>query len=289
MADVANLERLLERVFERTSARLFRSRVQAVQVERRIERVMEAARSRRGEAVVVPWRYRLRLHPADLDDVAARAGGGEALSARLAATALAFARAHGYHLARKPVVDLAADSSLERGRMEVDAVAEDAGPRKSSAPAPQPHAHAGPSPTTVLLVLGTPAAAAEAHAASAAPASVGPRADPGRVAGIRRTVGNATVAVVRVTDRLGRDTLVEVGVVPVIIGRATECGLSLADAKISRLHGRLELRRGALWYTDLGSRNGSRVNGTVMDEAMLAAGDRLALGDCVLVVESLPA
>ena len=38
MAAVADLERLLERVFERTSARIFRSRVQLVQAERRVER-----------------------------------------------------------------------------------------------------------------------------------------------------------------------------------------------------------------------------------------------------------
>ncbi len=293
MADVADLERLLERVFERTSARLFRSRVQAVQVERRVERVMEAARSGRGQTMVVPWRYRLRLHPADLDDLAVRSGGGEALAARVAAAALGFARAHGYHLARKPVVDLAADPTLERGRIEVDAVADDAGPREFVAPAPQPRAHVGPSPTTAVLVITPPepgpAPEPPPEPPPPAPEPSGPRADPGRVAGIRRAAVGATVAVVRVTDRLGRDMLVEVGPAPVIIGRATECAVSLLDAKISRQHGRLELRRGALWYTDLGSRNGSRVNGTVMDEAMLAAGDRLALGECVLVVESLPA
>ena len=290
MADVAYLERLLERVFEQTSARLFRSRIQAVQVERRVERVMEAARSGLGDGMVVPWRYRLHLHPADADDLAARTGGGEALGARLAVSALAFARWHSYHVARRPVVDLAPDPSLARGRIEVDAVADDAGPREYSAPAPvpaAPRAHVGPSPTTAVQVTAAPGAPEPASAAS--PQVAGPRAEPGRVAGLRRATHSATVAVVRVTDRLGRDALVEVGSAPVVIGRAAECDVSLADAKISRLHGRLELRRGALWYTDLGSRNGSRVNGTVMDEAMLAAGDRLTLGECVLVVESLPA
>jgi nitroreductase len=313
MAAVADLERLLERVFERTSARIFRSRVQAVQVEHQVERVMEAARSGHGQAVVVPWRFRVRMHPADLDDLAGRLGDAEALMGRLAASALAFARAHGYHVAHKPVVDLAGDLSLTRGRIEVDAVAEQGAVREQPAPQAMPAAASaassafprgrlGPTPTTAVLAVAVPLAppapppAPPASPAppppvvvrTAAPESAGPRADAGHANGLRRGAGHSSVAVLRLTDRLGRDRLVVVGPAAVTIGRASVCGLELADAKVSRLHGRLELRRGTLWYTDLGSRNGSRVNATVMDEAMLAAGDRLTLGECVLVVESLP-
>ncbi len=45
---------------------------------------------------------------------------------------------------------------------------------------------------------------------------------------------------------------------------------------------------GALVYTDLGSTNGSRVNGIRVDEIALGMGDRVQLGDTVLVVETLP-
>jgi nitroreductase len=325
MAAVADLERLLERVFERTSARIFRSRVQPVQVEHQVERVMEAARSGHGQAVMVPWRFRVRMHPADLEDLAARSGDADVLAGRLAASALAFARAHGYHVAHKPVVDLGGDLSLARGRIEVDAVAEHGAVREQPAPQAVPVAMTaaaarsrfGPTPTTDVLavfLLPVPATAAppppepvviRTAAPEPAPAPdlaalvkpglaivalepSGPRADAGHANGLRRDVGHSSVAVLRLTDRVGRDRLLVVGGAAVTIGRASECGLELADAKISRLHGRLELRRGALWYTDLGSRNGSRVNATVMDEAMLAVGDRLTLGDCVLVIESLP-
>ena len=41
MPVLADLERLFERVFERSTARLFRSHPQAVQIERRVERAME--------------------------------------------------------------------------------------------------------------------------------------------------------------------------------------------------------------------------------------------------------
>ena len=42
---------------------------------------------------------------------------------------------------------------------------------------------------------------------------------------------------------------------------------------------------GTLVYTDLGSTNGSRVNGVAVSELVLGAGDRIELGDTVIVVE----
>jgi hypothetical protein len=122
MAAIADLERFLERLFERTSARVFHAQVQAVQVERRLERAMEDGRQGRGTSTQVPSGYRVRLEPADLDDLAARSGGPEALARRLADEALAFARLHAYHMAARPTVSVVADPSVERGRFEVDAV-----------------------------------------------------------------------------------------------------------------------------------------------------------------------
>ena len=50
MALLADVERFLERVFERSTARLFRAHVQPVQVVRRVERSMERARTKDGVA-----------------------------------------------------------------------------------------------------------------------------------------------------------------------------------------------------------------------------------------------
>lgn len=74
---------------------------------------------------------------------------------------------------------------------------------------------------------------------------------------------------------------------PVTIGRATDNTLVLRDSRVSRHHGRLAARQGALVYSDLGSANGSRVNGVDVHEVVLGAGDRIELGDTVLVVESV--
>ena len=68
--------------------------------------------------------------------------------------------------------------------------------------------------------------------------------------------------------------------VRVTIGRAKDCDCVLAEPTVSRLHA--ELRRdGERWLLrDLGSRNGTRVNGLRLLEAIeVRPGDRVALGD----------
>ena len=64
--------------------------------------------------------------------------------------------------------------------------------------------------------------------------------------------------------------------------------LVLPDARVSRHHARLQGRRGALVLTDLGSTNGSRVNGVTVEEVVLGEGDRIQVGDTILIVESVP-
>jgi pilus assembly protein CpaF len=71
------------------------------------------------------------------------------------------------------------------------------------------------------------------------------------------------------------------------IGRAGDNGLTLHDARVSRHHARLQVRRGALVFSDLRSTNGSRVNGVRVAEVVLGEGDRIELGDTVLVVETV--
>ena len=69
------------------------------------------------------------------------------------------------------------------------------------------------------------------------------------------------------------------------IGRADDNDLVARDGRVSRHHGRIVGRRGTLVYVDLGSTNGSRVNGESVNEVVLGIGDRLEIGDTELVVE----
>jgi hypothetical protein len=70
------------------------------------------------------------------------------------------------------------------------------------------------------------------------------------------------------------------------IGRGGENQVVLADPKVSRHHGELRVRRGTLVYRDLGSTNGSLVNGTKISEMAVGLGDRIEVGDTTIVVES---
>jgi hypothetical protein len=305
MALLADVERFLERVFERSTARLFRAHVQPVQLERRVERAMERARSGSGGRTVVPGRYRVRVQPDDLREVSQQAGGAEALAGRLADAALTFARAHAYHLPGRPGVSLVADPSLARGQVEVDAVAESA--RRASTGSPSvgqgmPGAAAAgaavasaavPQAWTPNPIVDVIEPDRQVRTGTPSPPIIeesypGVRGDGTQTMIFRRPAPSATRAVLRVWSPDGTERTIEVDGTPLAIGRSRDSGLVLADTKVSRHHGRLQARRGTLVYTDLGSTNGSRVNGIRVDEIALGLGDRLLLGDTVLVVESLP-
>jgi pSer/pThr/pTyr-binding forkhead associated (FHA) protein len=87
----------------------------------------------------------------------------------------------------------------------------------------------------------------------------------------------------------GTQREIEVDGSALTIGRGSDNGLVLHDSRVSRHHARLQARRGTLIFTDLQSTNGSRVNGSRVAEVVLGEGDRIELGDTVLVVEALPA
>ena len=72
----------------------------------------------------------------------------------------------------------------------------------------------------------------------------------------------------------------------VIIGRSPSCTISLEDAKVSRRHVRLALESGEARVSDLGSRNGTVVNGEKIEaEMVLLPGDRLQVGDSTILFE----
>jgi hypothetical protein len=234
---MSRVERFFERLVERPSARIFRTRLQPVQVLRRIERSMENNRGSDGHPDVVPDRFAVRLHP---DDVASM-GPLDGVAADLASGALAFARSHGLVLRERPRVGFYPDRSLPRGEVEIEA--------KVSRP-PEPQASQATSDTRVfeVPVVTAPAATLEVREPNRVPRSV------------------------RLEQR------------PTRIGRSTECELVLRDPRVSRQHARVHARDGHIVLTDLGSTNGTRVNGQRVREVVLGAGDRITMGDTVIVV-----
>lgn len=72
----------------------------------------------------------------------------------------------------------------------------------------------------------------------------------------------------------------------VIIGRDPAAGLYLPDGSVSRRHCTVQLRVDTrVWVRDLGSDNGTYVNGALIEAGELRQGDHLQVGDVVLRLE----
>ena len=73
---------------------------------------------------------------------------------------------------------------------------------------------------------------------------------------------------------------------PFTIGRALDADLIIDDPSISRLHTRLLVTRDSVVLSDLGSRNGTLLNGTAVKEPRaIAPGDVITLGKVTLVLQ----
>jgi Protein of unknown function (DUF3662)/Inner membrane component of T3SS, cytoplasmic domain len=249
MQPIAAIERFLERLLERPTARLFHSPLQPIQIQRRIERTMENERRSSGSRTVVPDHYRVHLAPSDVAALGAQASG---LAASLADETLAFARSHGYHLEHAPTVELVADHSVPAAEVKVTVV--------------RPAGQDAPS---------VPAAGAPAQR---------PGLDETRAYDIPAAPAPAAALREQRPDGAGRWIPIDGSVLT--IGRSTDNRLVLDDRRVSRHHARLQARRGLLVLTDLDSANGSRVNGVTISEVALGVGDRIELGTTVFLVEA---
>ena len=251
MGALAALERFFERLFEGQSARLFRTKLQPIQLQRRVERAMESERTRDGDRTIVPDTYAVHLAEPDLQALRA---AHPSLAADLADAALAFARSHGYTLGQRPTVGLVVDPSIEAGDIRVvGSIARSAERPQSAAGEEVERGRPAPQDTAVFVV---------------------PEVDSPK----------ATLREIR-PDGSSRSFVVDGR--PMTIGRAPDNGLVLGDTRASRHHARLYGRRGALLIADLGSTNGSWVNDRRVEEMPLGEGDRIRIGDTVLVVESM--
>ena len=216
---------------------------------------MEGERLTTTDRTLVPNRFVVHLHPADLADFGDMTSS---LASELADGALSFARAHRYTVVDRPRVDLLADPTIERSDARVEA-------RFAEAIAGRP-GH-GPVALTPPGELDPEDGDPTATRAFTVPRPTSPR------------------AVLRVLDPDGRSRDIAIEHGSLSIGRATDNDFVAVDGRVSRHHGRIVGRRGTLVYSDLGSTNGSRVNGVPVTEVVLGLGDRLEMGDTAFIVE----
>ncbi len=72
----------------------------------------------------------------------------------------------------------------------------------------------------------------------------------------------------------------------VTLGRSPSCEIPLEDSKVSRRHAKVVFTDGQARITDLGSRNGTIVNGERIEgEAILLPGDRVQVGDSTVLYQ----
>jgi hypothetical protein len=238
----SRLEAFLERLFEAPAGRLG-ARLQPVLLTKRIERAMDSGKSFGVAGIIVPNRYDLHLHPADFAEFEPFRGS---LEDDLAHGAMARARRERYHLVARPTVRLVADHSVPRGDVRVAAnVVDDTGDRLAEQAPAQPSEH--------TMVLARPG-----HA-------VAPPDSASRAFLLVRTEGAPQVRF-------------DLGGALISIGRASDNDVIVDDPELSRHHCQLKLQHGAYSFADLGSRNGSWINGQPVTEVALGPGDSIRIG-----------
>src|SRR5690606_19748842 len=127
---------------------------------------------------------------------------------------------------------------------------------------------------------------APAHESHPAPAAVAPRL----AAGSRRPVTEHELPPriprsrpqLTWTDSAGSHALELTE--PRTAGSAVHCELVVADKAVSRIHFELDPMPDGLWVRDLGSRNGTFVNGVQVTEARVPTGTILRIGTTDMTV-----
>jgi pSer/pThr/pTyr-binding forkhead associated (FHA) protein len=70
----------------------------------------------------------------------------------------------------------------------------------------------------------------------------------------------------------------------VLVGRAPSADIRIGDPRVSRLHARIEMRDDGVYVEDLGSRNGTSVDGEVIaGSRRLAAGEEIGVGAASII------
>jgi hypothetical protein len=246
------LEAFLERLFEAPAGRLG-AKLQPVSLAKRIERAMDTTKSFGDGGIIVPNDYELHLHPADF---AAFASYRTSLEDDLAHGVLTRARHERYLLVARPRVRLVEDGDVPTGDVRVAArVVDEEGSRlRPDRLLGEPQA-----PVTTDTMQFTPGAIAPDH--GAAPA------------------GHAVLVVA--TD--GQPAVrFELEGPLITIGRASDNDIIVDDPVVSRHHCQLKLQHGAYGFVDLGSRNGSTVNGQPVTEVALGPGDVIRIGSTTM-------
>jgi hypothetical protein len=298
MSLLRDIEQKIEGLFERSFRRAFRSSLQPVELARKLAREMEDHKTVSVSRVYVPNEFTIYLAPQDREGFASYESS---LTTELAAYLEAHARTAGLSLVAPAVVSLITDSDLRVGEFGIGCRMAEAPPAEEpAAPEPAPEA-----PAAAVAAAEAPAAEEPPRALETPPPvevppppPVPPAATPpppprpyqplegvsgtqvisaqeARDAGLVPEVMTLTVGVNRhkVTKRV------------TTLGRSRDCDVVVPDPNASRVHA--EIRHVGLDYylVDMGSTNGTEVNGQVVKRHALTGGDTIVMGTTEIHVE----
>ena len=260
MSVLQRFEKRLENLVEGTFAKVFRGVVHPVEIASAMQREAEAHKAiLAGGRTLVPNRYVIDLSPYDHSRLAPYAA---ALAQELAQTQAEFIGEQGWTVYGDVIVEIERGEGLDTGMFRVTAEVYTGGQQPEPAqqqgydqqyqqgPPPGP---GGPGPG--------PAPGQEAYQTS------GPPAPP---------MGGQAAPNARMVSNDGRQFALAIG--STIIGRGEQAQLRLADVGISRRHARLDFDGTRVVLTDLGSTNGTVVNGQRISAVALRPGDMIQFG-----------
>jgi len=284
MSLLRDIEQKIEGLFERGFRRAFRSSLQPVELARKLAREMEDHKTVSVSRVYVPNEFTVFLAQQDRESFASYE---TSLTSELAAYLEAHARGAGLSLVAPAVVGLETDRDLRTGEFGIACRMAEAPPDES--PEPQEAEEAAP-PADPLANAPAP----EVPPAAPVPPPVTPPPPPrpyqplegvsgtqvisaqdARDAGLTPEIMTLVVGVTRtkLTKRVST------------LGRSRDCDVVVPDPNASRVHA--EIRHIGLDYylVDMGSTNGTEVNGQVVKRHALADGDTIVMGTTEIHVE----
>ena len=244
---IGRIEELVARVLEGTTARLFRVRLQPVQIAKRVIRSMEANQTVSFSRTFAPNSYVVSLSGTDF---AQFERFKRSLERDLAEAVLAAARDRGLTLLTFPRVELERSEAVGPGEMRV----------------------------SCALVDETGEEIAEDHPALTKLAAGHTQVlDRDKLLSVQPKAPKANLEI------SGEGRRVPLGPGTFAIGRAPDNDVVLDDRRVSRRHAEIRLRLGRHALYDLGSTNGTFVNGKRVSEVALSEGDRITLGAAALI------
>lgn len=267
------LEEALQGAFEGVFGRVFPSRLQPIELSRRLERAMDENLIVSPNRRLAPNNYQVTI---SAQDFARFEPFLPNLIGQLRDGLIAAARKRGYTLTARPRVAIAQDAHLGRGDVRIVATLLDAAQLAQLSPAANVPAPSGARPPTGPLAdppdgtqLIAPGQAPDA--ATVVPGSVFAGAMPYAALVLRTTQGPGQVY------PLNREVI--------HIGRHTSNDIVVNERRVSRYHVEIRYERGQFIAYDLGSLNGLIINGSPMRQAALRNGDILAVGSYSFVFE----